>query len=170
MEDIPQAKKGNPIPGHFEHSDPHGCVTEYTYQIPLYGLCGALHIATHAVVEMPSADAGTVCADGAFDYDQGTLKNGSEVSFRTFPACDATCRGNPANAFGGSDSTYNQHDTFFSLGYGGYLILTFPTLIGGELTVYETTWGAASDSNGIPFPGSNWATYFTYEVEPCNGP
>jgi len=33
---IPQ-KKGNPIPGLFEYSDQHDCVTEFTYMIPLTG-------------------------------------------------------------------------------------------------------------------------------------
>jgi len=32
---IPQTRKGNPIPGHFAHQMEHNFVTEYTYQIPL---------------------------------------------------------------------------------------------------------------------------------------
>jgi hypothetical protein len=48
-EDIPQTKKGNPIPGHFEYSDPHACVHEYTYEVPLTWPAGTeLYIAAHA--------------------------------------------------------------------------------------------------------------------------
>jgi len=32
----------------------------------------------------------------------------------------------------------------------------------------ETAWGDGCE--GISFPGKNWATYFSYTVEPCNGP
>lgn len=35
LDGIPHTKKGNPIPGQFEFSDPHACVQEYTYEIPL---------------------------------------------------------------------------------------------------------------------------------------
>jgi len=34
----------------------------------------------------------------------------------------------------------------------------------------ETAWGAACDGNGTPFVDrGNWATYFTYTVNPCAG-
>jgi hypothetical protein len=47
--DIPQTKKGNPIPGQFEYSDPHACVQEYTYEIPLtWAIDTELYIAAHA--------------------------------------------------------------------------------------------------------------------------
>jgi hypothetical protein len=50
--DIPQTKKGSPIPGQFEHSEEHDCITEYTYEIPLeeWG-CNNLVVAAHAVVK-----------------------------------------------------------------------------------------------------------------------
>jgi hypothetical protein len=49
LEGIPQTKKGNPIPGQFPYSDPHACVQEYTYQIPLtWGIGMDLFIAAHA--------------------------------------------------------------------------------------------------------------------------
>ena len=48
---------GNPIPGHFDYSDPHGMVTEYTYTIVRGELAlGELYIAAHAVVVQPIAD------------------------------------------------------------------------------------------------------------------
>ncbi|MBA7582438.1 hypothetical protein ES708_24366 [subsurface metagenome] len=52
LDKIPQTKKGNPIPGKFEHSMEHDpSVTEYTYTIPLVWDYGEeLFIAAHAVV------------------------------------------------------------------------------------------------------------------------
>jgi hypothetical protein len=50
---IPQ-KKGNPIPGHFEYSDTHECITEHTYHIPLasdWNIDTELYIAAHANVQ-----------------------------------------------------------------------------------------------------------------------
>ena len=49
--DIPQ-KNGNPIPGHFDYSMEHDCVTEYTYEIPLEWPCTDLYVAAHAVVQL----------------------------------------------------------------------------------------------------------------------
>jgi hypothetical protein len=47
--DIPQTTKGNPIPGQFEYSDPHACVQEHTYEIPLTSAIDTeLYIAAHA--------------------------------------------------------------------------------------------------------------------------
>lgn len=46
--DVPH-KNGNPIPGHFDYSGEHECVTEFTYQIPLDTL--GPNIAAHAVVK-----------------------------------------------------------------------------------------------------------------------
>jgi hypothetical protein len=49
LADIPQTKKGNPIPGQFEYSDPHPCVQDYRYEIPLTWACeDVLYIAAHA--------------------------------------------------------------------------------------------------------------------------
>ena len=49
-EGIPQ-KNGNPIPGHFDYSMEHDCVTEFTYTIPMsWNVDEELYIAAHAVV------------------------------------------------------------------------------------------------------------------------
>ena len=51
LADIPRTKKGNPIPGQFEFSDPHACVQEYTYEIPFpltWPVGTDLYIAAHA--------------------------------------------------------------------------------------------------------------------------
>ena len=49
-EDIPQTKKGNPIPGQFDYEGEHDCETYVLYTIPLAGLDVELCIAAHAVV------------------------------------------------------------------------------------------------------------------------
>jgi len=52
LTDIPQTKKGNPIPGKFEYSTEHDpAVTEHTYTIPLEDGNKVLCIAAHAKVE-----------------------------------------------------------------------------------------------------------------------
>ena len=49
LEEIPQTKKGNPIPGHFPYSNYHDpMVQEYTYEVDLDD--DELYIAAHAVV------------------------------------------------------------------------------------------------------------------------
>ncbi|GAH57390.1 unnamed protein product, partial [marine sediment metagenome] len=51
FKDIPQTKKGNPMPGKFPYSAKHDpAVTEYTYEIPLADLDTNLFIAAHAEV------------------------------------------------------------------------------------------------------------------------
>ena len=52
LKDIPQNKKHNLKIGHFEYSEEHDHVTEYTYEIDLEWVYGKnLYIAAHAVVE-----------------------------------------------------------------------------------------------------------------------
>ncbi len=87
LDDIPQTKSGNPIPGKFQYKTAYDpAITEFTYVIDSGEWAEEgieLFIAAHAVVEW----------DG-----------------------------------------------------------------------YETAWG-----DGLDFPGRNWATYFTYIVQPCDG-
>lgn len=72
--DFPLAgKQGNPVPGKFEHSDPHGCV-EYTYKISLddWTVGDELYIAAHAVVENINEESEeTAWADGERFTEQG---------------------------------------------------------------------------------------------------
>ena len=118
----------------------HNCVTEYTYPIPLDGLFGDIVVAAHAVVQMSSSGAASACADGVFDYTQGTLYNGLPVG---------SDRNDPTKALGEPDSS-RPLINFYSLGFDnpdteevveGWLSLSFPTFISGDLTVYETTYG-----------------------------
>jgi hypothetical protein len=137
---IPQTKKGNPIPGKFDYQAEHNCATSHTYQIPLTWSSGdSLSIAAHAVVQTPSAGASRTCADGVFDYLQGTLKSGGSVLAE---------RSDPTKALGEPDS--DSEVNFYSLGFDnlatepveGTLVLSFPTFISGDLSVYEVTWGS----------------------------
>jgi len=129
---FPLTKKGNPIPGQFDYAMEHECVSDYTYQIPLgeWGADTKLYIAAHAVVETSSGTA-DACASFVQDAQQGLRKNGTSV----LPA-----RSEPNKALGPSDSPSGV-ENFFSLGYGGFIELGFLTLVGGNLTVWEITWG-----------------------------
>jgi hypothetical protein len=63
-EEIPQTKKGNPIPGKFDHKGSHDRVTEVTYEIDLGGLCdSSVCIAAHAVVKCDGREE-TAWGDG----------------------------------------------------------------------------------------------------------
>lgn len=53
---IPQTKKENPIPGQFEYSEEHECITTITYVVPLDGLSGEVYIAAHAAVQLAGVD------------------------------------------------------------------------------------------------------------------
>jgi Ca-activated chloride channel family protein len=66
LEDIPQTKKGNPIPGHFDYKDyHHPSVQTYMYAIPWTWEPGTtLYIAAHAVVSFGE----TAWGDGV-DFD-----------------------------------------------------------------------------------------------------
>ncbi len=51
LADLPQTKKGNPKPGHFDNKMDHECVTEFTYIVELVWAPGTeLFIAAHADV------------------------------------------------------------------------------------------------------------------------
>ena len=60
LSDFPLNRGGNPKIGLFDYSYPHGCVSEYTYTIPItWDLCTELSIAAHAVVEEVTCFDGT---------------------------------------------------------------------------------------------------------------
>lgn len=68
-------------------------------------------------------------------YWQGPHANGSSIS-------PSNPRSNPNSSLGFPDSSYNHPETFFSLGFGGWIVLKFNETVGKTLTVYETTWHA----------------------------
>lgn len=152
---IPQ-KKGNPPPGQFDYSDPHGPVTDYTYTINLTWTAGTpLYIAAHAEVIKVITEAPYYAAS-VDSYWQGTLNNGNPI-----PA--SWNRSNPAAVLALNDPLW-----FFSLGFGepdnGWIIVEFDCPIhngdGNDVQVLEVT-------NASPYPsetanvsasqdGSNW--------------
>jgi hypothetical protein len=76
--DIPQTKKGNPIPGQFEYSDPHACVLQYTYEIPLTWDFGEdLYIAAHAATGVEASMWVFSNGDEAFTAYTGPGTTGS---------------------------------------------------------------------------------------------
>ena len=76
---------------------------------------------------------GSICANKVVDFSQGTKQGGDAI---TDPN-----RVDPNEALGPPDSMDKSLPTFFTLGYGGWIILEFAHAITGSITVYETTWG-----------------------------
>jgi len=84
------------------------------------------------------AETPTMWASYVVDYEQGLRKDGSPV---------LSIRSNPNNALGPPDSGVSGPPVnFFSLGFGGWIILGFPNPIangpGDTALVIETTWGS----------------------------
>lgn len=141
LDEIPQTKKGNPIPGQFEYSTIHDPpVTEYTYTIPLeWDVDATLYIAAHAkVVKLIGDCASWQWATEVIDFKQGTLVGGGEI---TDPA-----RTDPSKALGPPDGD------FYSLGFvsdgDGYIELGFgyPVYNGlnPDVRTIEITWGRSA--------------------------
>ena len=115
------------------------------------------------------AVAEPIWASDVVEAVQTTLKNGNPVSSRTFPTCDAACRADPQSSLGPADSEFNRHDTFFGLGFGGHLLLTFPGSVSGTITVYETTWGNFPEETANVFVSADGETWTQIGVASNNG-
>jgi hypothetical protein len=120
LADIPQTKKGNPIPGRFPYAcdDLEPLQTTCTVTIPLdeYGWCAdtAIVVAAHAaVVEVAGdgCDQLTFWATEVGPYMQGTLKDESPV---------ALDRSDPTAALFAPDWIEGGADGFYSLGMDLY--------------------------------------------------
>jgi hypothetical protein len=128
LNDIPQAE-GNPIPGHFSNQTEHNCVTEYTYAFDLEWVPDTiLYIAAHAVVKKAIKEA-PYYASAVFSSKQGLRKDGKPVlPERSVP-----------------EYGLNLDSTFFSLGFGGEIIVEFDCPIsngeGNDVVIWEETWG-----------------------------
>lgn len=143
LADIPQTKKGNPIPGQF----PYFCEAlepmqqTCTVTIPLDGWCedDEIVVATHAAVVEVDGDG---CVEELFWASevigsvQGLRKDGSAV----LPE-----RSDPTDALGAPDSPQPQVN-FYSLGFGGWVTLGFGYPIyngpGDDIVTEEVTWGS----------------------------
>ena len=89
-------------------------------------------------INIARAETPTMWASYVVDYWQGPRKDGSPV---------LSIRSNPNNALGSPDSGVSGPPVnFFSLGFGGWIILGFPNPIangpGDTALVIETTWGS----------------------------
>lgn len=163
--DIPQTKKGNPIPGQF----PYFCEAlepmqqTCTVTIPLDGWCNGndIVVAAHAaVVEVAGdgCDTEIFWASEVIDSHQGLRKDGNAV---------LTERSNPASALGAPDSP--QPDiNFFSLGFGGWVTLGFGSPIyngpGDDIVTEEVTWGGYPLESADVFGMQDGMPYFAGEV------
>lgn len=133
-DNFPQ-KNGNPVPGQFEYSTEHApCVTEYTYSVPLTWDIGTkIYVAAHAAVERVLKESPYPAAT-VVSYDQGLKKDGSPVR---------TERSVPEQGL--AYETGRDETNFFSLGFGGYIVVGFdcpiPNRGGNEVKVVEDTWG-----------------------------
>lgn len=147
LDGIPRNRPGIPVPGRFPYKTTHyPWVTEYTYEILLadYDLevGDDIVVAAHAEVVMME-DNGQVIVqlapygpDEIVDYWQGPTNDpgGAPVP---------PIRSDPEVVKTWGDGT---EGTFFSLGFGGWLIVGFDNPItngdGFDLLLVETTWGA----------------------------
>lgn len=91
--------------------------------------------------------ADTTDVDQVVSFSQGLTKDGSTID---------SSRSDPNEAMGPADGV------FVSLGYGGEIILSFPTYVGGSLyiTTYETTWGTYPEENAdvyVSDNGTDWS-------------
>jgi hypothetical protein len=144
--DFPQ-KNGNPIPGQFDYKfEGLGGVDTHSFDILLSEIdggitCGDLYFAAHAKLHKFTD---LKWADTVYTSSQGKTKDLTDISdILIYPNSD------PVNALGEADSKYDKYDTFFSLGVEGEIVLEFNNYIGGNITVYETTW---HHDEGVPYP------------------
>jgi len=163
LEGIPQ-KKGNPPPGKFEYSMDHDpAITEYTYTIPLtWDTCTKLFIAAHAVVQKTTIiTAAPYYASVVIDYSQGLTKGGALVRWQ---------RSTPEQglAFETGQNEFN----FFSLGFGGWIIVEFDCPIqngeGNDVKIIEDTWGGGYPLETADIFASKDGTNWTYLGEADN--
>lgn len=133
--EIPQTKKGNPIPGQFDYNMDHDpAVIEYTYTIPLVLYSGTpLYIAAHAAMQKTIEEA-PYYASEVVDAQQGNRKDGTPVR---------TERSTPEQGL--EYETGQSESNFFSLGFGGCIIVEFDCPIrngdGDDVKIIEDTWG-----------------------------
>ncbi|MFO8233882.1 MAG: hypothetical protein R6U04_00560 [Bacteroidales bacterium] len=107
LDDFPLAGRwGNPIPGRFDYSQQHLCVTDYTYMIPYEGDVGEFIIAAHAVVRKVKKQGGKQVVS----FRQAWRQDGSVVPLQ---------RSNPETVL--KFETGRDESNFFSLGFGGKL-------------------------------------------------
>lgn len=139
--DIPQTKQGNLIPGQFEYKKEHDCVTEYTYgPFPIPGVYNCdddidFVVAAHAVVEkVITITPAPYYASAVVSSTQGLRRDDTPVN---------TNRSVPEQGL--YYETDRNPENFFSLGFGGEIIVEFDCPIvngeGNDVRIIEDTWG-----------------------------
>ena len=93
----------------------------------IIGLVGGGTWAYFSDIETTSGTSTQICTVEVFDYWQGPTAGGGAI---TDPE-----RTDPNDALGAPD------DDFYSLGFGGWIVLDFGVNVCNELTVWEVTWG-----------------------------
>ncbi len=184
--DIPQTKKGNPIPGHFMYSTEHDpAVTEYEVVISGFAAGGGLFIAAHAVVVRPLEDCWeTIWQIGDVEVvngDTGWLENyadefnwedpagpttmGPGLAVSAPPFTDPFIVGTtPTAEFPYNSNKVRDYATDFdvqwddSLPFGGKLTISWsPGQSANETKVVGDGITTTSFSaTGTPSPGAGW--------------
>jgi hypothetical protein len=104
------------------------------------------------VAQAASADGAGPWADSVVSSSQGLTKGGSPVS---------TARSNPQAAVGVAENTIAE-GTFFSLGFGGNIVLGFDNLIsGGVITVESTNPGGYPPETARVELSANGSTWYS---------
>jgi hypothetical protein len=152
---IPTAGKwNNPVPGQFEFSDPHGPVVTYTYDnIDVGGMTEPICIAAHAVVEKTEViQEAPYYPCTVISYSQGLTVIGGPVR----PG-----RSDPMQGL--EFETGRNENNFFSLGFGGWIIVEACCPItngeGNDVMIIEDTWGTYPEENAEVYAsqdGVNW--------------
>jgi len=134
----PVTKVGNPIPGHFDwvfeglEGDERTGKT-FTILIPEEVTCGELYFAAHAAVEKIIEPAPRY-PSAVVSFNQGLRKDGTAVT-----------EGRSNTLQGLVYEANNVETDFFSLGFGGWIIVEFdcpiPNGEGNDLRIIEDTWG-----------------------------
>jgi hypothetical protein len=139
IDGIPHTKNDNPIPGKFpyKHENLGGVISD-SYIIPLngWGVGEELYIAAHAKVQKTTLiTAAPYYASTVVDYSQGLRKDGTSVlTGRSTPAQGLVYEADQAES------------SFFSLGFGGWIIVSFDCPIrngnGNDVKIIEDTWSS----------------------------
>jgi hypothetical protein len=139
IDGIPHTKNDNPIPGKFpyKHENLGGVISD-SYIIPLngWGVGEELYIAAHAKVQKTTLiTAAPYYASTVVDYSQGLRKDGTSV---------LTGRSTPAQGL--VYEAAQAESSFFSLGFGGWIIVSFDCPIrngdGNDVKIIEDTWSS----------------------------
>ena len=162
---IPTNKSGNPVPGKFPYGDDElgGVEEDGPYCIEFGEEEGQLNvdcvdivvIAAHAVIEKTECELLMEAPYGAYtvtEFTQGLRKDGSDVRIgRSAPDAVLTW------------DTIKDETDFFSLGFGGEIIVEFDCCIangeGHDVLVVEDTWGGYPLETANVFAsvdGDNW--------------